>query len=103
MALPTLEMPDTIGDHVHVALGALEAAMAHAAAGEHTAAAHAARRAHSHAEAAYSDPAVLAQLSFPQSHLFGVYAPLFLPLGVSVLQALASELLRARSKALASL
>ncbi|KAG1668848.1 hypothetical protein FOA52_004943 [Chlamydomonas sp. UWO 241] len=96
--LPTLEMPQLIGTQVDAALAALEHAIEAAADGDYRAAAAAAQAAHTQAEAAFSNPAVLAQLSFPQSHLIGVYVPLFLPLGMSVLQALLSEVSRLWAK-----
>jgi hypothetical protein len=96
--LPTLGMPQLIGTQVDAALAALERGTKAAAGGDYRAAAAAAQAAHTQAEAAFSNPAVLAQLSFPQSHLIGVYVPLFLPLGMSVLHALLSEVARLRAK-----
>ena len=72
-------------------LDALEEARAFAATGDYESACRAAQAARTAAEAAFSNPSVLAQLSFPQSHLIGVYVPFFLPVGLSVLQALVLE------------
>lgn len=62
------------------------------AAGDYQAAATAATAAHAAAEAAFSHPAVLAQLNFPESHKLGVYMPLFLPLCVPLIQGLMGQL-----------
>ena len=74
------------------ALDALDEARASATDWDYAAASRAAQSARTAAEAAFSNPAVLAQLSFPQSHLIGVYVPFFLPVGLSVLQALVLEI-----------
>ncbi len=54
----------------------------------------AARAAHAAAEAAFSHPAVLTQLSFPDSHKVGVFMPFFLPALLPVVVALAVEVRR---------
>ena len=77
---------------VEESLAALDRAVAAAKDNNYEAAISAAQMARTSAEAAFSNPAVLAQLSFPQSHLVGVYVPLFLPVGMSLLQALFLEL-----------
>ncbi len=51
----------------------------------------AARMALLQAEAAFSNPAVLAQLSHPPSHLVGVYLPLLAPLAMALVQAVVKE------------
>lgn len=51
----------------------------------------AAQEARSLAEQSFSNPAVLAQLSYPPSHLVGVYLPLFLPVGITLLGAIIRE------------
>jgi phosphatidylinositol glycan class S len=74
------------------ALSDISSAWQHTTAGNYTAAAAAARTAHAAAEAAFSHPAVLTQLNFPESHKLGVYMPLFLPLCVPLLQGLMGQL-----------
>lgn len=74
------------------ALSAINSAWQHTAAGNYIAAAAAATSAHAAAEAAFSHPAVLAQLNFPESHKLGVYMPLFLPLCVPLIQGLMGQL-----------
>ena len=81
---------------VEEALVALDEAAAAAKDGDYRAACFAAQAARTAAEAAFSNPAVLAQLSFPQSHLVGVYLPLFLPVGMSLIQAFVLEIKRLR-------
>lgn len=76
---------------VSAALLALEEAARAAREGDHHAAAGASYEAQRSAEAAFANPAVLAQLSYPPSHLIGVYLPLFAPLGMALAQALFSE------------
>mmetsp|Transcript_17677 Transcript_17677/g.46359 ORF Transcript_17677/g.46359 Transcript_17677/m.46359 type:complete len:129 (-) Transcript_17677:303-689(-) len=91
LALPNLEMPDIIGQQVHEALDALHLAMLAAKEGDYIAAGREARAAHASAEAAFSHPAILAQLSFPESHKLGVYMPLFFPALLTVMLALLRE------------
>ena len=80
------------------ALSSLDSALAAAATPDgYGAACSAAQAARTAAEAAFSNPAVLAQLSFPQSHLVGVYVPFFLPVAMSVMQALFLEIRRRRA------
>jgi hypothetical protein len=67
--------------------------------GDYVRACQAAGVAHTFAEAAFSNPAILAQLSYPPSHLVGVYVPLFLPLGLSLVQAIFIEVKRLRKSA----
>lgn len=74
------------------ALSDISRAWQYTAAGNYTAAAAAATTAHGAAEAAFSHPAVLAQLNFPDSHKLGVYMPLFLPLCVPLIQGLMLQL-----------
>eukprot|EP00879_Flechtneria_rotunda_P013519 GHRR01014116.1.p1 GENE.GHRR01014116.1~~GHRR01014116.1.p1 ORF type:complete len:763 (+),score=295.93 GHRR01014116.1:423-2711(+) len=88
LELPNLEMPDVIGQQVQQALSYINTAWQHIAAGDYHAAAAAAGAARAAAEAAFSHPAVLAQLNFPESHKLGVYMPLFLPVSVPILQGL---------------
>ncbi|KAF5836232.1 phosphatidylinositol-glycan biosynthesis class S protein-domain-containing protein [Dunaliella salina] len=91
LALPNLEMPNVIGQQVHEALDALHLAMLAAREGDYAAAGCQARAAHAAAEAAFSHPAILAQLSFPESHKLGVYMPLFFPALLTVALALFRE------------
>lgn len=53
------------------------------------------------ANAAFFDPSMMGLLYFPDQHKFAVYAPLFAPIGVSLLAGLLKELKawRARKKA----
>ena len=53
--------------------------------GDYLSAASAAQAAHSHAESAFSHPAVLTQLNSPDSHRIGVYMPFFLPVSVPII------------------
>ena len=76
------------------ALSDIDKTWQHTAAGNYTAAAAAAAAAHGAAEAAFSHPAVLTQLNFPDSHKLGVYMPLFLPLCVPLIQGLTLQLKR---------
>ncbi|KAF8055721.1 hypothetical protein HT031_006625 [Scenedesmus sp. PABB004] len=92
--LPNLEMPDLIGQQVSAALEHVAAARAAVAGGRYAAAGAAARAARRAAEAAFSHPAVLAQLNFPESHKLGVYMPLFLPAAVPLLQGVAGQAAR---------
>jgi phosphatidylinositol glycan class S len=73
-------------------LSDISSAWQHTAAANYSAAAAAATAAHAAAEAAFSHPAVLAQLNFPESHKLGVYMPLFLPLFVPLIQGLMGQL-----------
>ena len=99
--IPRLEMPDEIGDLVAEALDLLgrirgvddlEASYGSVV--------HWAQEASGKAEQAFSNPAVLAQLSHPESHDLGVYMPLFLPLAITILGAIVREVkyLRGRSR-----
>lgn len=80
------------------ALVALDVAAMAARSGDYKAACSAAQAARTAAEAAFSNPAILSQLSFPQSHLVGVYVPLFLPIGMTLLQGMVIELKRLYTK-----
>lgn len=70
-AVPNLEMPDLVGQQVSASLSALSLAVRHVLAGHYEEASTAARTARIAAEVADSHPAILAQLSFPQSHRLG--------------------------------
>eukprot|EP00798_Chlamydomonas_sp_ICE-L_P005041 gene5041-34830_t len=94
LSIPNLEMPHVIGSQVQESLDALELARVSVIAGRQADAHAAAVQARSHADAALSNPAVLAQLSFPESHKVGVYMPLFLPAALSLLQTLIIEIKR---------
>ncbi len=61
-------MPDVIGTHVSASLSSFHSAIQSAFRGLHEETVRAARIAHAEAEAAFSHPAILPQLSFPESH-----------------------------------
>jgi hypothetical protein len=101
--LPGLEMPGLIGKQVEAALDALRGSARAARGGRYDEAAALAWRARGEAEAAFSNPSVLAQLSYPPSHAVGVYVPFFLPVAMVLLQAVIGEVKHARLRRTRSL
>jgi hypothetical protein len=90
--IPQLEMPDEIGSVVAEALVLIENIRSSGDDSEYDSVAQWAQEASGLAEQAFSNPAVLAQLSHPESHDLGVYVPLFLPLAITITAAFMREI-----------
>ena len=90
--IPRLEMPDEIGSVVDEALELMEKIRSAGDDLDYGVLVQWAQEASSLAEQAFSNPAVLAQLTHPESHDLGVYVPLFLPLAISILGAFVREI-----------
>lgn len=89
--IPRLEMPDAIGSVVTEALGLIERIKSIGEYWDYGMVSQWAQEASGLAEQAFSNPAILAQLSHPESHDLGVYVPLFLPLVITILGAFVRE------------
>jgi len=94
--IPQIEVPPAAAAKVRDALAWLDASAAALAAAEYTAAVTASRRALAAAEAAFFDPAMVAQQYFPDEHKYAVYLPLVLPVSLPILVAALREWRRPR-------
>ncbi|KAG0591319.1 hypothetical protein KC19_1G166500 [Ceratodon purpureus] len=90
-SLPNMVIKDEIGEQVQSSLAQAKAAQSQSLVGAYHAAAEAARKARSQAEAAFFQPSIMSMLYFPAEHQLAIYTPFFVPVLLHVLVALLKE------------
>jgi len=90
-SLPNMVIKDEIGEQIQDSLAKAKAAQSQSVEGAYHAAAEAARKARSRAEAAFFQPSIMSLLYFPAEHQLAIYTPFFVPVLLHVLVALLKE------------